>query len=654
MGKGGPSGPPFRLQRSQRAATVGRGNQPEVPLPRSCQLISIPGLLLGLLAVVFPGHDAFAAPRAVPPVEVSRGASLETPMPFVSPSGNQILTYVAQAGGQDLLFTERGSEGGEFEPPVTLSTSGSFQDPSLSFTGEGIYANWGIAISNAVAEQTFRPEGGTFAAKQPLTGCHRFVDSASGPGNQIAVACQHIRPTNPPETTAFGSSPVLGPVAVSEELVPAAYDPFVRAELETGEDGTIAIVSWGRKTTTVPPPANQTMRVRVSIKSPATSYSADVAEATWPNEVAAGPPVVLSDGTVAVPLGGSAGARVMIRPPGALTSFTPHPLTGEGIWGMGRDSNQNLHVASGNVNQREYWSQTRAPGGVFATSSPIPRPTNPGAGDSYLTGFQVAPDGTEYALFRGDDGTYVASRAPDESFAAPIKLGDQSRENPESALTPEGDLVVSWTHEHGPSDRSLRFGGLDKTEPEVTVNAFPGRAADGTRVDFSASATDAFGIASTEWKFGSRRVSGSEASHTFRIPGRYPVSFTAVDVAGHRTEVKRSVLVPFSPNSKPVIKVRGPKKLRFRALKKRGLKLVVTSRPPIRLKVVLGTSKRKARKRPLAVKVVRSTRGRHLLRVKPRPARLGKRRKLRLFVLVTGTTAAGKETTVVRTIRIRR
>jgi hypothetical protein len=57
---------------------------------------------------------------------------------------------------------------------------------------------------------------------------------------------------------------------------------------------------------------------------------------------------------------------------------------------------------------------------------------------------------------------------------------------------------------------------------------------------------------------------------------------------------------------------------------------------------------------PLRVKVIRKLKNRHVLRVKPRRARLGKRRKLRLYVQVTGTTAAKQRVTKGRAVKVRR
>lgn len=610
------------------------------------------------LAAIWPAGSAAAVPRPISTVEVPGSGNLTDAAPHVSPDGNQIVTYTTSTGGATVSLSERGSQGGPFSDPAVLSSTSNPEPPSLSFTDDGgIYAIWGIASSVLPAEQSIRPAGGSFTPKQPATGCGRFVDSAAGPGGGVAVACSHKLATNPPDTVSFGTKPTLMPVTVNEDLVPPAYDNYVAPLIAWGPENTIAIVTRGYKTTTDPPPMNQTMRVRVSLRG-SISSSADIAEATRPDEVNASPPVVLEDGTVAVGLSGSDGSRVLIRPPGLLSIYSTHPLLGDGIGGIGADGDQNLHVLSGSpeASPRRYWAYTKTPTGDFGTGVPIPLA---GAGDPYIPfdTFQVAPDGTEYVLIRADDGVYATYRQPGLDFATPVKIGNSSYVNPASAVTPEGDLLVAWVHEAGPADHTVEVGGLDRTPPKVTLNSFPTRVEAGSLVTFAATATDAMGIRSTVWDFGGdQRSDTASVNHTFTQPGRYEVAFTATDEAGQQTVERRTVVVPGEPTGPSgfSLKLRTPKKMKFRALKKRGVKVVVRAKPKMRLRIALGTSKRNARLRPLATRKVKRLRNRHVVRVKPRRARLGKRRKFRLYVQVTGITATGQRVTRSRTVRVRR
>jgi|GEM_PF-2702029 len=612
------------------------------------------------LAAFWPAKSLAAVPKPIPQVELTRGANLVDTAPHVSPDGNQVVTYTAIGSADGSVFlSERGSQGGPFVEPLELSSTSNPEPPSISFTPDGgIYAIWGIASSVTPAEQSFRPPGSTFTPHQPAVGCGRFVDSAAGPDGGVAVACSHKLATNPPDTISFGTSPTLGLVTVDDDLLPPAYDDYIEPKVTWGPENTIAIVTRGRKTTTSPPPTNETSRIRVSFRSPTLTGSADIGEATWPNEVFATRAIVLGDGTIAVGLSGSAGSRVLIRPPGLISTFAPHPLLGNGIGGFGIDDDQNLHVLSGNAeaSPREYWAFTKTPGGDFGAAVPIPLA---GIGDPYIPfdTFRVAADGTEYVLIRAEDGIYATWRQPGLNFATPVKIGDSPYVNPASAVTPDGDLLVAWNHEASPGDRSIEVGGLDRTPPKVTVNNFPTRVEAGSGVTFAASVSDAMGVKSTVWDFGGgQRGDTAAVNHTFTQPGRYEVSSTATDNSGQQTVEERTVVVPGEP-TKPSgfsLKLRTPKRMKFHALKKRGVRIVARAKPKMRLRVALGTAKRNARLRPMATKKVKRLKNRHVLRVKPRRARLGKRRNFRLYVQVTGITAAGQRVTKSRTVRVRR
>ena len=610
--------------------------------------------VIAIVCTLTWSETARAEPRPVPPIEIERG-QLHEPRPFASPGGSQLVTWIGQGTDVGLHLAERGPGGGPFGPPVSLSGSGNLEPPSISFTqNDGFYAIWGVATSGVPAETIIRAPDGSLGPLGTVPGCDRFVDSASGPAGEIAMACKFRLATNPPDTVRWGSTATLGPVTPTEDLTPPAYSNFLKPSIEWGPDGTIAIVSDGRTTTTDPPPMNETTRIRVSIRGSAPFATQDIAFATWPQEVDAGPPLVLDDGTVAVPLAGSEGARLALRPPGAPSVFAPVPLQGEGIWGAGVDTEQRIHVASGVAGDRQYWSFVKPRDGGFGAANPIPMPVVAGGGDAYLIGFEVAPDGTEYAIIRADDGTYATSRSPGLPFTEPVRLGSEPSGNAEGALTGDGDLLVAWAHEQGPTDRSIELSGLDKTPPQVSVNAFPTRMTDGETAAFSATATDAMGIGSLAWSFDGRIVQGGDATHAFVGPGPREVAFTATDVAGQKTVVKRTVEVAVGPGSKPLLTLKTPRKIRFRALRKRGLRIVVTGRPPVRLRVALGASRSKAGLRPLRARVVRKFRNRHVLRIKPRRARLGKRRAFRLHVQVTGTTKAGRQTTKAKAVRVRR
>lgn len=614
---------------------------------------------ISALGLLLPA-GALAAPKPIDPLEVAQSEQIFNVAPHVSPTGEQLTTFSTQVpGGTAFRLIER-TDGGPFSAPVDLGTTGNVQDPSLSFTPTGgIYAVWGIPTSGATAQQTFRPAGGEFVPASDVTGCGRFVDSAASPTGGIAVSCTQTAVTNPPDTYGLGISPTLGPVTVNETMNQPIYDPFIDLNMTWGSDGTLAVVGGFQQNFTNPPPANETRRTRVTLRNAGTGLTATADfDATEPNELeSVGDPAVLNDGTVALATFGTAGARVLIRPPGALTTFAPFDLTGVGVASVKSDDSGNIHAlhADPEPPTREYWTSVKPPGGNFGSTAPIPLA---GGVDPYIPfgAFEVAPDGTEYALIRDDDGLYATSRDPGAvAFSAPVKLGPAPADNPTGAVTPDGDLLVAWPAQNGPGDYGAYVGGLDRTPPKVTVGSFPVEGADGQQLSFAASATDSMGMRSTGWDFGGgQTVAGDTASHAFG-PGDHRVSFRAVDRAGNETVETRTVSIPGDGAGQGGTNMRlvTPKKMKFRALLRKGVKVRVRASEPMRIKATIGTAKRNGKLKSFRTKKIRRLKASHDFRVKPKRKRLGKPRKLKLTVRVTGTTATGKRVTKARRVKIR-
>lgn len=531
------------------------------------------------LIFTWPGAAAAADPPVpVPPEVVAQAATLGNGTIDIDPTGRQFVTWNEQsAGSYSLRLVERGAGSGIFSDPVELSTTGNFEPASLSFTPDGgVFAAWGIATTGADVEQTFRPPGGAFAPHAPVPGCRRFVDTAAPPNGGVALTCARRLGTNPPDTISLLTRPDLGPVVSTENLGPPVYDPFLRPRIATGEDGTLAVVVKSRITTTAVPPPNEISRVYLWTRGPGGSTVSTLAEVTAPDEVGTGRPAVTDDGVVAATVSSTGGARLFTRGPGFPPSFSYNvPLASQGASAPVIDGAGTIHLMSADAEppDRRYWTNRWTVDDGL--SGPVPIPLA-GTNDPYIPfdGFTVAPDGTEYAVIRADDGVYATSRDPGAgSFRAPRMIGPAPLANPVVTTTPGGDLAVVWTTETA-EGQQLLLGGLRRVEqPEPPAAA---------------------------------------------------------------------------------LKVKSKKRIGFRVLARKGVRLKVKARPAMRLRVVLGTSKRNARLRPLRVKVVRRVKNRHVLRIKPRRKRLGKRRNFRLFVDVTGTARTGVKTTAIRKVRVRR
>jgi len=615
-------------------------------------------VLMVFLSFAFLAPSSGAAPGPVDPIELDTGASVGEAVSNVSPAGRQVITYKRDIpGGSATKLVER-TNGKDFSAPVQLTDTTNAEEPEISFTpAGGVYAIWGVASSGAKAQQTYRSPGGDFTPAATVDNCGRFTDSAAGPDGQIAVACSRVTATTPPNSYGFSRVDALGPLTVSDSIIAPVYDNFIQPEIDWGADGTIVITGRFRNTTTNPPPANETTLVRYDIRNTAnTLVSAGVISfATEPNEIFTGGTAVLDDGTIAVAVGGNAGARAFIRPPGAASAFTPQDLGAEAARGIQADDAQNLHVAIQNQGPpRVQWSRVRPPGGSFGTPVPIPLA---GAGDPYLVDFDVAGDGTEYVIIRADDGTWVTSHSPGEvSFTTPKKIGGVTEGSPTGAVTPDNDLLISWVETPAPGDQRLYAGGFDSGKPPaVTVGSFPTKLHPGTEGSFSATAIDSMGVRATGWDFGDGTTAlGDDATHTFPEAGRYEVKYIATDRAGNQAVESRTVQVGDVQAAGPSLKLKLPKTLNFRTLAKKGVRITAIASPAMKVTARIAASKKALRRKPLATRNVKKPKERQVLRLKPKRGRLGKARAFRLRVRVTATTAAGKVLSRSGSVKIRK
>jgi len=619
--------------------------------PRKVLLASL--TLLGLTWTA----PAIAAPEPLDPIEITAAPNLIEAQPWIAPDGGQLISFKRITPGGVQLLTER-RNGGPFADPVDLSDTGNSESPDLSFTPDGgVYAVWGIATTGSDAEQSIRPPGGEFSDAVTVPGCGRFSDSAAGPDGGLALVCSYTSATVPRTSNVrFSQLPSLGPFSLSDlnDRIQPVYDNFIDPKVAWGADGTLAFAARYKTTITDPPPVNETTRIRIGL--PDLAETADLVQVTEPDRAQLGGLAVTPDGRVAVTYSTDAGPLLRVRPAGPVAQpYSTIPLPGEEVTEPVVEAGGDIHAMS--VIQgppRAYYANVLRDGMPAFESAPIPLA---GAGDPYIPyeeGFRVAADGTEYAVIKADDGVYATSRAPGgAAFAAPVKIGSTPNANPSSAVTPDGDLLVTWI-EGEPGAHRLFAGGLDETPPKVTVTSFPDRAEAGIPVEFEASAVDAMGLRSVAWDFGDgQRVEGGTATHAFGF-GSHRVRFIATDRAGNETVEAKTVVVPGGGADGDGLKLRVtvPKKLKFKALARRGVKVKVKADRPVSVRAKIGI-KRKGKLKPFRAKQVKKARISHKFRIKPKRSKLGKPRKLKLLVRVTANTAQGERVTKTKKVRVR-
>ena len=209
-----------------------------------------------------------------------------------------------------------------------------------------------------------------------------------------------------------------------------------------------------------------------------------------------------------------------------------------------------LHVATAEYGPPYLYRVYRQrPGSGLGPPVAIPTPDS----STYLpysTGFHVAPDGTEFAVMRGNRGVFVSVRPRGiGTFRPPVKIGPRPDSNPSAAIVPGDNLMVTWSREAVPGDQRVMVGGWDSGRPPTVSGVHaPRQALVRIGTGFSARAFDPMGVRSIRWSFGDRRsATGASVSHSYRRPGRYRVRVTATDKAGNRRTISRVIRV-FRPS----------------------------------------------------------------------------------------------------------
>jgi PKD domain len=191
-------------------------------------------------------------------------------------------------------------------------------------------------------------------------------------------------------------------------------------------------------------------------------------------------------------------------------------------------------------------------GGVQATELPVgaaawrePFPTPPGLPQSYRVGFDGS--GGLVAVWGNQNGdtacTLAASHRPAGAadWTPPIALAGLSGSawGTRYAIGTAGDVYAAY---EAPNGTALEVAALDTAAPLITVFRAPRTGHAGRRLAFSAAAFDLSGAA-LRWSFGdgSRSAPGASVTHGFRKSGRYRVTVTATDPAGHATTARATV-----------------------------------------------------------------------------------------------------------------
>ena len=114
-----------------------------------------------------------------------------------------------------------------------------------------------------------------------------------------------------------------------------------------------------------------------------------------------------------------------------------------------------------------------------------------------------------------------------------------------AALTPDGDLLLTWRRRSRTGVEQLWLGGVDRGHRPVIANvSVPKVVVQGRAARLSARVTDPMGVRKVVWTVaGGPKAIGRQVRLRFERAGRSQVTVTATDRAGNRSSRTRSVKV---------------------------------------------------------------------------------------------------------------
>jgi PKD domain len=111
------------------------------------------------------------------------------------------------------------------------------------------------------------------------------------------------------------------------------------------------------------------------------------------------------------------------------------------------------------------------------------------------------------------------------------------------AVDSQGETMAAWQVPDGIQVRGVRAAAFDVAPPRIASMRVPKTGRLLKPLVFSAAFGDISGT-TIQWQFGDGVTrSGQKVSHAYRRPGRYVVTVTATDVAGHMSSTSRSLRI---------------------------------------------------------------------------------------------------------------
>jgi hypothetical protein len=610
---------------------------------------------LAILMLV-AGTPAISGAGPVDPLEVDRAEVIDQVSPFASPAGEQVIGYKRGPSGQTPLGAISRIGGNPFGPFQELTRTSNSERLSIAFAPNGdAYATWGIATTGAAAQQTIRRAGQPFEVLSDNTSCGRFVVADTADDGRLAVACSFRQPSPPNDNFRFSATPEISRIVSSTNVTGFFVDPFILPKIDWGSDGTVAAAARHSLNTVSPEPFPVPAAITARVQAPTFTETLTVDATPDRNAMSLDDILVLPDGTVLVTGSKNGESMVWTRDPGSGNPFFPASHSGVVATQPRVDSNGVTHVLlDDDGGLRAYFVVLRSVGGVYGSDIPVPL-TSPAAFISQ-GGFQVKPDGTEYAVMRDGERIAIARRPAGKlSFEPPVEIAQGVDQGPSTTMTSGGEILVTWVEEVTPGTRRLMVGGWDEKPPAVRAVRVPSRGLVGSELTFSAEASDPMGLRSVRWNFGDgRSAQGQTVRHQYNKFGRFQVRVTATDRAGNRTSRSKTIDVQRGRPNPVALRLNVPARISFQDLIRRGLRVIARGDRPFSVSAGIGTSPRRAARNPIARRTINAKRARQVVLLKPSRRALGNPRDFRLHLSLEATARDGGRSTVNRVIRVTR
>lgn len=501
-------------------------------------------LVLSLFSVWSPGR-AYAKPLS--PIVVDQAYRISGALPWISPTGEHLVTYIRQdAGGPPLAGLRSRIGGVAFTPFGPLSPRPALAPPTAAFGSDGTARLvWAAARTGSSTEQAVRPSGSPPGAATPVGSCDGPAALAVSRTDRTLSACRSDSGVAPRWTGVAGVGRMPSAIAPGVEGTPALEEVPSDPLVAWGTNGTgVVVFGYGE----AGPPAEVKIAARVVGADGSFGEIEPVASAVDPETLVPTGAAVLPNGTVAITANSDEGALLFTRPAGPGRSFEQTGMDEDTASMPSADQWGRLHFLTSTRNRsgQTSWS-VRVRDRDGSLRPPIPVPTEGSRPAPVENGFQVAPNGAEALIMKSDSGFSVSLRSPGPNgFFLPKVLARTTVSSPGAATrSPNGDILLTWEQDVAPGRQQLMLGGWHPAgRPVIERISAPRRAKRGARIKLSVRASDPMGVSRIIWKLpAGRRAEGASVRVRLWKRRANRIEVVVRDRAGHRAAATRRVKV---------------------------------------------------------------------------------------------------------------